>query len=249
MKSEIIVNENKSHCCGETRCCKGIDYIISNEKHIDLLPNVNENLSLGCEIPTSFAQIKLGDTIVNLGSGIGNNCFVARAMVGDTGKIIGVDFTQKIDENANHNISKLDFTNVEFRLGDFDVNRSNFEISNCNLKLVTDNEKAFAEIYEILKAGGNMSVIDIILPYEVEAKLKNITKIYTGIVKEEIQIKKYLVIIEQAVFQNIEVEKEKLITITDKIMLEYLTKLEFNEFEKYDVGIVSISVFSEKLNN
>ncbi len=165
--SEIALqskSENETSCCGAGGCST-VDYAVFAEDYTKLGGyNADADLGLGCGIPTEFAQIKTGDIVLDLGSGAGNDCFVARALTGETGKVIGVDMTEVMITKARENAEKLNFNNVEFRLGDVENlpiggNRIDVVISNCVLNLVPDKEKAFAEIYRVLKAGGHFSVL------------------------------------------------------------------------------------------
>ena len=154
--------KNESSCCGATGCCSSVDYSIFSENYSQLEGyNPDADLGLGCGIPTEFARITKGNTVIDLGSGAGNDCFVARALVGESGNVIGIDMTEAMIEKARANAQKLGFTNVEFRLGDIEnmpVSDSTADviISNCVLNLVPDKEKAFGEIFRVLKPGGTL---------------------------------------------------------------------------------------------
>ena len=149
--------QNESSCCGATGWLSTFDYTYL-VKVIDKLEGYNPDadLGLGCGIPTQFAGIKKGDHVLDLGSGAGNDCFVARAIVGETGKVTGLDFTDAMLAKANENVKKLGFTNVEFVKGDIEEmplpdNSFDVVVSNCVLNLVPDKNKAFAEIIRVLK--------------------------------------------------------------------------------------------------
>ena len=148
-------NPQSSSCCGTSSCCSGVDYTAFSESYENLKGyNPDADLNLGCGIPTEYAHIKTGDTVIDLGSGAGNDCFVARALVGEAGKVIGVDMTEAMINKARKNAEKLGFNNVEFRLGDIEKmpvsdNLADVVISNCVLNLVTDKGKAFKEIFRI----------------------------------------------------------------------------------------------------
>ena len=105
--------QNETSCCGATGCCSGVDYTIFSENYEKLAGyNPDADLGLGCGIPTEFVQIKKGDTVIDLGSGAGNDCFVARALVGETGQVIGIDMTKAMIDKARINAEKLNFKNV-----------------------------------------------------------------------------------------------------------------------------------------
>lgn len=243
---------NESSCCGATGCCPGVDYTIFSESYIKLEGyNPDADLGLGCGLPTEFAHIKAGDTVIDLGSGAGNDCFVARALAGENGKVIGVDFTQSMIDKARLNVEKLGYNNVEFRYGDIEklpVADSNADviISNCVLNLVPDKAKAFSEIYRVLKVGGHLSVSDVVLKGDLPKKIKKAGEMYAGCVSGAIQMEDYLSIIKEAGLTNILVQKEKQITMPDEILLNYLSTDELSAFKQSGAGIFSITVYAEK---
>jgi len=245
-------HQNESSCCGATGCCSTVDYSVFSESYDKLAGyNPEADLGLGCGIPTEFAKIKKGDTVIDLGSGAGNDCFVARALVGETGSVIGIDMTEAMIAKARENVKKLGFTNVEFRLGDIEkmpvtANKADVIISNCVLNLVPDKTKAFQEIYRVLKPGGHLSVSDVVLRGELPANLKQAAEMYAGCVSGAIEINDYLQIMEDSGFVNIMVQKEKATPIPDEILLNYLTSTELETFKKSGTGIFSITVYAEK---
>jgi len=244
--------QNETSCCGAGSSCCGTDYTIFSENYTALSGyNADADLGLGCGIPTEFAQIKPGNTVVDLGSGAGNDCFVARALVGETGKVIGIDMTEAMLEKANKNLEKLGFKNVEFRLGDIEnmpieANIADVIISNCVLNLVPDKQKAFSEIYRILKLGAHFSISDVVLVGELPQEIIREAEMYAGCVSGAMQKPEYMSIIKQTGFKNIKLAKEKQITLPDEILLNYLTKEQLNIFKKSGTGIFSITVFAEK---
>lgn len=244
--------QNETSCCGSTSCCSGVDYTIFSEKYDTLKGyNPDADLGLGCGIPTEFAQIKAGDTVVDLGSGAGNDCFVARALVGESGKVIGVDFTDAMIEKARTNAEKLNYNNVEFRFGDIEkmpvtADKADVIISNCVLNLVPDKSKAFNEIYRVLKPGGHLSVSDVVLKGALPEKLNQAAEMYAGCVSGAIQIEQYLEIMKNAGLKNIVLQKQKTINIPDNILSGYLTLEEIETYKKSGAGIFSITVYAEK---
>ena len=245
--------QNETSCCGiGSFSCSGVDYTIFSESYNELQGyNPDADLGLGCVIPTEFALIKKGDTVVDLGSGAGNDCFVARALVGETGKVIGVDFTETMIEKAKENVEKLGFNNVEFRFGDIEkmpltANKADVVISNCVLNLVPDKKKAFDEIYRILKANGHFSISDVVLDGKLPAKLEQAAEMYAGCVSGAIQKQEYIDIIASCGFKNISIQKEKKINIPDEILLNYITADELEELKQKNTGIYSITVYAEK---
>ncbi|HRN40698.1 MAG TPA: arsenite methyltransferase [Vicingus sp.] len=245
-------DDNTVSCCG-VGGCSTVDYAIFAEDYSKLKGyNESADLGLGCGIPTEFAQLKEGDKVLDLGSGAGNDCFVARAIVGDSGKVIGVDMTDLMIEKARENAEKLNFNNVEFRKGDIENlpiggNSIDVVISNCVLNLVPDKQKAFTETFRVLKQGGHFSVSDVVLKGNLPEKLKNDAEMYAGCVSGAIQLDEYLNIIKQTGFVNIVVQKEKPILLPDEILSQYLSQDEIKRYKtENSFGIFSVTVFAEK---
>lgn len=244
--------ENASGCCGTGCGCATIDEAVMAEDYTTLKGYVADaDLGLGCGLPTEFAQIRKDDVVVDLGSGAGNDAFVARSVAGDGGKIIGVDFTEKMIAKARANAEKLGYHNVEFRHGDIENmpvsdNVADVVVSNCVLNLVPDKTKAFAETYRILKPGGHFSVSDIVLKGELPAGLQSSAEMYAGCVSGAIQRDAYLKIIEEAGFTGIKLQKERKITIPDEILSVYLNNRELEKYKSGELGVYSITVYGEK---
>jgi len=244
--------ENETSCCGATACCSDGVYNIMADDYSKLEGyNAAADLGLGCGLPTAFAKIKTGDTVIDLGSGAGNDCFVARSATGEAGKVIGIDFTEKMIERARINAEKLGFNNVEFRLGDIDdmpvtSNKADVVVSNCVLNLVPNKHKVFSEVFRVLKPGGHFSISDIVLQGPVPGKWKEIAELYAGCISGAIQKQEYLDIITEAGFNSIGLQKEKQIIIPDDILQNYLTADEIRLYKASDTKIVSITVYAEK---
>jgi len=246
--------DKKSCGCDSSCCGEGFDYTVFSDSY-DKMDGYNPeaDLGLGCGIPTEFANIRKGDTVVDLGSGAGNDCFVARALTGSDGKVIGIDMTEQMVEKAIANSKKLGYTNVEFRLGDIEElpvepDSTDVVISNCVLNLVPDKEKAFSEIYRILKPGGHLSVSDVVLRGDLPEKIKNAAEMYAGCVSGAIDIDDYLTMMSDAGLVKIKLQKEKIITIPDETLLNYLDQKGLEKFKKSSSGIFSITVYAEKAN-
>jgi arsenite methyltransferase len=243
---------NQSSCCGTNCGCGDATYTVFADEYTHLEGyQPDADLGLGCGIPTEFTKIHPGDTVIDLGSGAGNDCFVARAMTGESGKVIGIDMTDAMIEKARQNASKLGMTNVEFRLGDIenmpvDADTADVVISNCVLNLVPDKQKAFSEIFRVLKPGGHLSVSDIVLRGELPPAIQQAAVMYAGCVSGAIQADDYFRIMEQSGLSNITVNKEKAIQLPDEILLNYLNEEELKEFRKAGAGIYSITVYAEK---
>ncbi len=243
--------QNETSCCGVGGCCT-IDYAVFAESYEkEKGYNVDADLGLGCGIPTQFASIKEGESVLDLGSGAGNDCFVARAIVGETGKVTGIDFTDAMLEKARANNEKLGFSNVEFVKGDIEEmplvdNQFDVIVSNCVLNLVPDKTKAFAEIYRVLKPTGHFCVSDVVLKGVLPEKLQKDAEMYAGCVSGAIDINEYLGIIERQGFKSIEIHKQKEIEIPVEILKEYLTEGEIQQFKNKEIGIFSITVSAGK---
>lgn len=244
--------QNESSCCGATGCCSTVDYAVFAENYDQEQGyNADADLGLGCGIPTQFATIKAGDYVLDLGSGAGNDCFVARAIVGEGGKVTGIDFTDAMLEKAERNRAKLGFTNVEFVKGDIEempLVSDSFDVivSNCVLNLVPDKPKAFAEMHRVLKTNGQFCVSDVVLKGELPEKLQKDAEMYAGCVSGAIDIDLYLGIIKEQGFRNITVHKQKAIDIPAEILQNYLTSTEIADYQKGETGIFSVTVSAEK---
>jgi len=209
------------------------------------------DLGLGCGLPTEFAKIEKGDTVIDLGSGAGNDCFVARHETGAEGKVIGIDFTPIMVEKARVNAEKLGFNNVEFREGDIDSmpisnDVADIIVSNCVLNLVPNKQKVISEIFRVLKPGGHFSISDIVLEGNLPESLKEDAEMYAGCVAGAIQKSEYLSLIDAAGFTDVKIQKEKPITIPDDILEKYLSESEVSAFNNGGTGIFSITVYAEK---
>ncbi|MEW6508264.1 MAG: arsenite methyltransferase [Bacteroidota bacterium] len=252
-KYGAIAKKSQSACgCGCGNSNKIVGYTVMQDDYTNLVGYVAEaDLGLGCGLPVEFAGIKEGDTVVDLGSGAGNDVFIARAIVGDKGKVIGLDFTEEMIAKANKNNKKLGYKNVEFRLGEIeempiDSSTVDVVVSNCVLNLVPDKKKAFTEIYRILNPGGHFCVSDIVINGELPANLKKSAEMYAGCVAGAVQKDEYLRIIENAGFKNVEIRKTKVIDLPDDILKNYLNKDELVSLRENNVGIFSITVVAFK---
>ena len=243
--------ENAASCCGATTPSNKI-YNIMMDDYSETGGYIEDaDLGLGCGLPTQFAKIKKGDTVIDLGSGAGNDCFVARHETGAEGKVIGIDFTPIMIEKARANAEKLGFNNVEFRAGDIDDmpvgnDVADVIVSNCVLNLVPNKQKVIQEIHRVLKPNGHFSISDIVLVGKLPVALKEDAEMYAGCVAGAIQKSEYLQFLIDEGFQNIQVQKEKPITIPDDILSKYLSPEEVITFNKGTTGIFSITVYAEK---
>jgi arsenite methyltransferase len=239
--------ENEQSCCGVGGCAT-IDYAVFAEDYKGLDGYVEgADLGLGCGLPTEFAQIRAGQTILDLGSGAGNDCFVARSLVGPAGKVIGVDFTETMIGKARDNAEKLGFNNVEFRLGDIEqlpvaANRVDVVISNCVLNLVPDKAQAFNEMFRVLRPGGHFSVSDVVIIGDLPEALQHDAEMYAGCVSGAITKSAYLLLLQQTGFEEIVVQKQKEVILPAEVWDQYGGKPTADP----DFGIYSITVFGVK---
>jgi Methylase involved in ubiquinone/menaquinone biosynthesis len=244
--------QNQSSCCGSGCGCSNVEFSIMSEDYTKLpgyMPDAD--LALGCGLPTEFAQIKPGDTVVDLGSGAGNDCFIARSIVGETGRVIGIDMTEAMIEKAKVNAAKLGFKNVEFRLGDIDTmpiedSTADVVVSNCVMNLVPNKQKAFSETFRIIKHGGHFSISDIVLQGELTDELRKEATLYAGCISGAVQKEEYLRIIKEVGFSNITIQKDRKIDIPNEILAKFLTVDQLREYKKSRVGIFSLTVYAEK---
>lgn len=245
-------SSEQSSCCSPSCCGPEVDYTVFSENYEAKEGyNPDADLSLGCGIPTDFADINKGDHVLDLGSGAGNDCFVARALVGESGKVTGLDITEPMIKKARENCEKLKYKNVEFVHGDieempFESNKFDIVISNCVLNLVPDKQKAFKEIFRVLKPMGRFCVSDVVIKGMLSKKMIKDAEMYAGCVSGASEMKAYLKIIEDNGFLNINVHKEKEIKLPESLLAEYNNPEELNSFLDGETGIFSITVSARK---
>lgn len=252
--SEIALQDketNQSSCCG-SGCCSDEVYNIMSEDYQQLEGyNPDADLGLGCGLPTQFAKIRKGDVVIDLGSGAGNDAFVARYETGETGKVIGIDFTPAMIDMARNNAELRGFNNVEFRQGDIEKmpvtsDVADVIVSNCVLNLVPNKDGVIKEIYRVLKPGGHFSISDIVLEGQLPKEIREAAEMYAGCVSGAIQKQVYLDLIDANGFTNITVQKDKAIIIPDDILSNYLSAEQVAAFKQSGTGIKSITVYAEK---
>ncbi len=255
-KYGLIANQTKEQnaasCCGATSCKSVDDYSVFSESYDKLQGyNPDADLGLGCGLPTEFAGIKEGQSVLDLGSGAGNDCFVARALVGESGYVAGIDFTEAMIAKARENARKLGYSNVDFIQGDIENIPVKFGvvdvvISNCVLNLVPDKMKAFSEIFRVLKQGGHFCISDVVLQGELPIGVKEDATMYAGCVSGALPREEYIAIIKEAGFVNVEVKKEKKIELPDELLSLYMSPDELNKFKNGESGIFSITLTGHK---
>jgi ubiquinone/menaquinone biosynthesis C-methylase UbiE len=250
--AEQSKEQNETSCCGVGSSCGEVDYTIFSDDYSNLEGyNKDADLGLGCGLPTEFAKMKAGDTVLDLGSGAGNDAFVARREVGESGKVIGLDMTEAMIAKARVNADKIGFNNVEFRLGDIEEMPIGGEsidvvVSNCVMNLVPDKDRAFQETFRVLKQNGHFSISDVVIKGELPEGLKDDAEMYAGCVSGAIEKDEYLATIKRAGFKDIQVQKEKAIQIPDETLKQYLSDAEITRMKSGEFGIFSITVFAEK---
>lgn len=244
-------SDNAASCCGAGGCSTEVYNIMTDDYSALDGYRPEADLGLGCGLPTQFARIKKGDVVIDLGSGAGNDAFVARNETGETGKVIGIDFTPAMIDKARQNAEKLGYHNVEFRQGDIEkmpvsANVADVIVSNCVLNLVPNKDGVLKEIYRVLKPGAHFSISDIVLEGNLPAGIQQAAEMYAGCVSGAIQKQQYLDLIAQNGFEEIAVQKEKSIHIPDDILSQYLDAAAISDFRNSHTGIYSITVFAKK---
>ena len=205
--AEIAINNGVGCCsnCGDKsnneQIAKSIGY---SEKEIEIFSEAN--LGLGCGNPTGMGKIKKGDTVLDLGSGAGFDCFLAAKKAGSTGRIIGVDMTPEMIDKANNNAKKFNYDNVEFRLGDIEnlpIGEDYIDviISNCVINLAPDKSKVFKEAFRVLKKGGRAYISDIVLLKNISDEQRNEDALIAGCVGGALLKGDYLKKIKDAGFK------------------------------------------------
>ena len=255
---EIAKGNIQIACCStDTPCCTTDEFSNSMSEdysNVEGYENSSE-LALGCGLPTEIANINEGDTVIDLGSGAGNDAFIARRIVGETGKVIGVDMTPEMVILALQNTQKLGYKNVEFQLGDIEnmkevsSNIADVVISNCVMNLLPDKEKAFNEVSRVLKIGGHFSISDIVFQGAIPQGVLEASEMYAGCVAGASEKGQYLGIIKKAGFKNIQIKKERIIELPDELLLKYINQQELDNYKKSGSGIYSVTIYADKLDD
>lgn len=243
-------------CCSSTSCCgsnESSNMAVDYTQLEGYIPDAD--LALGCGLPTKLANIQLGDTVVDLGSGAGNDAFIARQIVGESGKVLGIDMTPEMVIKALQNNQKLGFNNVHFVLGEIEnmkeiaSGEADVAISNCVMNLVPNKPKAFQEIHRILKLGGHFSISDIVYEGHLPKGIQEAAEMHVGCIAGASEKGAYLGMIKAAGFKNIQIKSERKIDLPDELLLSYIRKDELAEFKKTRSGIYSITVYADKLEH
>lgn len=260
-----IAKQGSSCCTPTTSCCGGTDLARNisrnmgyTEEELDTVPE-GANLGLGCGNPVALASLQEGDTVLDLGSGAGFDCFLAASRVGEKGRVIGVDMTPEMLEKARENARKGDYGNVEFRLGEIENlpaadNSVNVVISNCVINLSPDKRRVFAETFRVLRPGGSLMVSDIVLLKELPDSVKNSIEAYVGCLSGALMKELYIGCIREAGFQDIRIVDETLFPIefmandpTGGAVIEK-QELPLEELNEVAGSVISIKVHAVKPN-
>jgi len=247
-----IAKESSDCGCG---CCCGSQTLEINmigdsyDKIRGYVPDAD--LGLGCGVPTEYAGIRDGDTVLDLGSGAGNDVFIARSITGESGEVIGVDMTEAMIKKANENKEKLGYKNVEFRLGEIEnlpIESETVDVvlSNCVLNLVPDKERAFSEIFRVLKPGAHLCISDVVIQGEMPEGLQKSAEMYTGCIAGALQQEQYINLIKERGFKNAEIVQTKEILLSRALLLKHMSPEEAKAGLNYNFGIYSITVKGKK---
>lgn len=246
----------QSSCCGTDTATAAGKRIGYGDEELKTVPE-GSNLGLGCGNPVALASLKEGETVLDLGSGAGFDCFLAAQKVGKTGKIIGVDMTPEMIDKARENIQKGDYANVEFRLGEIEHlpaadNSVDAVISNCVINLSIDKKQVFREAFRVLKPGGRLMVSDLVLYKKLPEFVKNSKEAYAGCVAGALLKDDYIEAVKAAGFADVKILDEKKYaadtTITEEGVQEAAKAVDCSceDIKDLQNSIASVSVYGIK---
>ncbi|MBM4432529.1 MAG: arsenite methyltransferase [Chloroflexi bacterium] len=262
-KGYAEIAKKGSPCCGSAPPLRTTDLAQNISKTVgytnEELKSVPEgaNLGLGCGNPVALASLKEGDTVLDLGSGAGFDCFLAANKVGSQGKVIGVDMTPEMLDKARENARKGKYENVEFRLGEIENlpaadNSVDVIISNCVINLAPDKARVFKEAFRVLKPGGRLMVSDIVLLKELPDFIKNSIQAYIGCISGAVMKDEYLEAVKAAGFQEVRIVDETSFPIdciandpTAKKIIKIL-KVPKKTIEGFVDSVISVKVYGVK---
>ncbi|MCP4438403.1 MAG: arsenite methyltransferase [Aureispira sp.] len=250
--TKVLTSKSQS-CCGPS-CCTPSSLTTNNfSKDYTQLEGYVEgaDYGLGCGIPTEHAKLEKGQTVLDLGSGAGNDVFVAQQIVGKEGFVIGVDMTEAMITKSNENKAKLGFENIDFRLGeieDLPVENDSVDvvISNCVMNLVPSKLKAYQEVYRVLKTGGHFTISDIVVQGELPEHLRNTMALYAGCVGGAVEQAAYIQAIKDAGFPNVDIVDQHEVRVADELLLEHISKEDLANLKASGTKIISITVVGQK---
>jgi SAM-dependent methyltransferase len=249
-----IVREGSS-CCAPS-CCKSTDSLagldVIGDAYADVAGRVAEaDLALGCGVPTRHAALQPGETVLDLGSGAGNDVFIARHEVGPEGHVIGVDMTPEMLAKANANAAKLGYINVEFRLGQIEAlpvetDSIDVVISNCVLNLLPDKKPGFTEIFRVLRPGGRFCVSDIVATGVLPKPVRDAAALYVGCVAGALPEAEYVGLLDEAGFAGVRIAETRPIDLPDDVLARHMTADAVAEFRESGVALKSVTVLGVK---
>jgi SAM-dependent methyltransferase len=237
-----------SSCCAGDSCCGGNEYNMSSDEYSNIEGyDPDADFGLGCGIPVSFAGIKAGDSVLDLGSGAGNDCFISREIVGESGEVTGLDITEVMVAKARSICNKKGFTNLRFVKGDIEEmplpdQKYDVVLSNCVLNLVPDKQKAFKEIFRVLKSGGHFCISDVVTIGQLPEEMRSDAELYVGCIAGAEMYDTYIQMIKNTGFENIIIHKKNKIDLPESVVNRYLSKEERGSFLSSEKGIFSITV-------
>ncbi|BCX17936.1 MAG: arsenite S-adenosylmethyltransferase [Geminicoccaceae bacterium] len=241
-------------CCGPRAegCCADGSLDMIGEAYREVAGHVAEaDLGLGCGVPTRHAALRPGETVLDLGCGAGNDCFVARHEVGETGRVLGVDMTPEMIAKARANAEKLGFANVEFRLGEIEhlpVESGTIDcvISNCVLNLVPDKARAFAEIARVLKPGGRLCVSDIVATGPLPEAVRDAAGLYVGCIAGALPQDAYLALVAAAGLDEVRIAEARPIPLPDSALAPHLDAAAIAAFRESGVELRSVTLLARR---
>jgi len=244
-----IANTRATSCCGPCGCKPELSFAEDYTTKDGYVADAD--YALGCGIPTDAVDIRKGETVLDLGSGAGNDAFVARQLVGEEGQVIGLDFTPAMVRKATENAAKLGFSNVRFIRGDIEAiplpdATADVIVSNCVLNLLPEKTKGFAEMFRVMKPGGRFAVSDIVVEGDLPDNVRHVAELYAGCVSGAIEKAAYLDGLRAAGFEDLAVHKEKEYTLTRELLAEYLDDTDVNAFLASGSRVLSITVGGKK---
>src|ERR1043165_3631042 len=201
--------KSSASCCGPSDCCSPESSLYPADL-LATLPEGESNVSYGCGDPITLAALQAGQTVLDLGSGAGLDCFLAAKKVGEAGQVIGVDMTPEMIERARSSAKRLNIQNVDFRQGyledlPVDSNSVDVIISNCVINLAPDKSKVFAEAFRVLKPGSKFAVSDIVTDGPLPDAIKKSLSAWAGCVAGAIEAKDYVAMMEAVGFRDISI--------------------------------------------
>jgi len=251
------IAEASASCCGPASCGCGQEMApdglnVIGDAYASVEGRLAEaDLNLGCGVPTRHAALQPGESVLDLGSGAGNDAFIARHEVGPEGRVLGVDMTPAMVEKARGNAAKLGYANVEFREGAIEampVNSGSIDvvISNCVLNLVPDKGRAFAEMFRVLRPGGRFCISDIVATGELPSPVREVAALYVGCVAGAMAENSYLGLLETTGLRDVRVAEARPIPLSDEALAAYMTAADIAAFRASGVTLKSVTVLGTR---